>query len=237
MFRSLLTATALTFATACLTPAFADDSKAPRTMALSGHGEVRVAPDMAMVTVGALSQSATAADALKANTASMQAIFAILKKAGIEDRDIQTSNFTVQPHYDYNNNNSGEPPRIVGYDVSNSVMIAVRKLDAVGALLDKVVSVGSNQISGIQYQVAKPDAALDEARKLAVVEATRKAKVYSAASSVQLGDILSIAEGGGNQPPIVMQAKTIRAGEASDVPIAQGEQTISVDVNIVWEIN
>ena len=236
MFRSLLAATALTFTAACLTPAFADDLKAPRTMALSGHGEVRVAPEMAIVTVGALSQSATAADALKANTASMQAIFAILKEAGIEDKDIQTSNFTVQPHYDYNNN-SGEPPRIVGYDVSNSVMIAVRKLDAVGALLDKVVSVGSNQISGIQYQAAKPDAALDEARKLAVAEATRKAKVYSAASSVQLGDILSITEGGGNQPPIVMQAKMIRAGEASDVPIAQGEQAISVDVNIVWEIN
>ena len=232
MFRNFLAAAALSLT--LMSPAFAGDAKLPRTMVLAGHGEVRAAPDLGLVTIGVLSQGDTAADALKANTAAMQAVFAALKDAAIAEKDIQTSNFTVQPRYDYNNNN--QPPRLAGYDVSNNVTVAVRKLDSLGAVLDKVVSAGSNQINGILFQVSKPEAAMDEARKLAVADAARKAKVYAAASAVGLGDIVSISEGGGNPPPIVMQAKMIRAEGAADVPIAQGEQAISVDVNIVWEI-
>lgn len=232
MLRQILAAIFLAFLT--IAPAFADEAKPPRTMTLSGHGEVRVAPDLAMVTIGVLSQGDTAADALKANTAAMQAVFAALKDASIASQDIQTSNFTVQPRYDYNNNS--QPPRLTGYDVSNNVTVAVRKLDTLGAVLDRAVSAGSNQINGILFQVSEPETATDEARKLAVADAARKARVYAAASAVGLGDILSISEGSGNPPPIVMQAKLIRAEGAADVPIAQGEQAISADVIIVWEI-
>lgn len=233
MLRQILAAIFLTFLT--ISPAFAEDAKPQRTMALAGHGEVRAAPDMGLVMIGVLSQADTAADALKANTTAMQAVLAVLKDAGIAEKDIQTSNFTVQPRYDYNNN--GQPPRLVGYDVSNTVTVAVRKLDSLGAILDKVVSAGSNQINGILFQIAKPETAMDEARKLAVADAARKARVYAAASAVALGDIVSISESGGMQPPIPMDAKMIRAeGAVTNVPIAQGEQVISVDVNIVWEI-
>jgi uncharacterized protein YggE len=214
-------------------PAIANEAQPPRTLALSGHGEVRMAPDVAIVTVGVLSQRDAAADALKANTAAMQAVFAELKAADIAEKDIQTSNFTVQPRYDYNNN--AQPPRLVGYDVSNNVTIAVRKLDSLGAVLDKVVAAGSNQINGVLFQVSRPEAATDEARKTAVADATRKAKIYAAASAVTLGNIMSISEGAIDQPPIVMQAKMSR-DTAAAVPIAQGEQVISVDVNMVWEI-
>jgi hypothetical protein len=103
-------------------------------------------------------------------------------------------------------------------------------------VLDKVVSAGSNQINGIQFQVSEPQAATDEARRLAVADAARKAKVYAAASAVGLGDILSISEGVHIEPPVPRQAKMMRAEAPADVPIAQGEQAISVDVNIVWEI-
>ncbi len=215
-------------------PAFAEDLKLPRTMTLAGRGEIRVAPDMAVVMIGVLSQGDTAADALKANTAAMQAVLGSLKGAGIEGKDIQTSNFAVQPRYDYNTGN--QPPRLVGYDVSNSVTVAVRKLDTLGAVLDKAVSAGSNQINGVLFQVAKPEAPMDEARKLAVADAARKAKVYAGASAVELGNILSIAEISGVTPPIPLDAKMVRAESAVDVPIARGEQVISVDVNIVWEI-
>ena len=233
MLRQLLAVIFLAFLITA--PALADDDKAPRTMALSGHGEVRMAPDMAVVMIGVLSQGDTAADALKANTAAMQAILDSLKSAGIAEKDIQTSNYMVQPRYDYNNNN--QPPRLVGYDVSNNVTVAVRKLDSLGAVLDTAVSAGSNQINGILFQVAKPDTAMDEARKLAVADAARKAKVYAGASAVALGDILSISESSGIQPPIPMQAQDMaRAEKTTAVPIAQGEQVISVDVNVVWEI-
>ncbi len=233
MLRQILTAIFLTFL--FFTPALAQDIKPPRTMTLAGHGEVRIAPDMAVVMIGVLSQGDTAADALKANTAAMQAVLASLREAEIEEKDIQTSNFTVQPRYDYNTGN--QPPRLAGYDVSNNVTVAVRKLDGLGAVLDKAISAGSNQINGVLFQVAKPETAIDEARKLAVADAARKAKVYAGAAAVALGDILSMSESSGIQPPIPLDSQMMaRAEKSADVPIARGEQVMSVDVNIVWEI-
>jgi uncharacterized protein len=236
MFKTLFAASALTLAAAFLTPAHAEDAKLIRSISLSGHGEVRMAPDMAVVTVGVLSSANTAREALDANTKSMEAIFAALKAAGIEAKDTQTSNFMVNPRYDYGQNN-GQPPKMVGYDVSNNVTVTVRKLDGLGAVLDSVVTSGSNQINGVAFQVSKPEAATDEARKLAVAEAAAKAKLYTGAAGVSLGSIMSISEGGGYQPPPPVFARAKMAeSAAADVPIAQGEQVIGMDVNIVWEI-
>jgi uncharacterized protein YggE len=235
MYKTIFAAGALTLAAACLTPALADEGKLVRSISLSGHGEVRMAPDLAIVTVGVMSSAATAREALDANTKAMDAVMTSLTAAGIEARDIQTSNFSVNPRYDYGQNNA-QPPKVIGYDVSNNVSVTVRKLDSLGAVLDQVVSSGSNQINGVAFQVSKPEAATDEARKLAVADALRKAQVYTAASGVTLGQIISLTEGGGYQPPQPV-FKTMRAEAASaDVPIAQGEQVIAVDVNFTWEI-
>ena len=136
------------------------------------------------MTTGVLSQGATAAEALAANTSAMNALFAALKDAGIADKDVQTSNFMVQPRYNFQDNKA---PELVGYDVSNNVTVTVRKIGDLGALLDKVVQAGSNQINGIGFEVSEPDAALDEARKLATADATRKAKIYAEAMGVSLG--------------------------------------------------
>jgi uncharacterized protein YggE len=235
MLRTLSTAAAVTLALIALPPAFAADDKMPRTISLTGHGEVRQAPDIAIVSIGVLSQAPAADEALAANTAAMQAAFAALKTAGIEDKDIQTANFMVQPRYDYNN--EGRAPKLVGYDVSNTVSVTVRKLEALGAMLDRVVAAGSNQINGIQFDVSSPDAALDAARKLAVADARRKAEIYAAAGNVVLGDIIAISEGVEFRPPEpVLRAKAMRAEMTADVPIAQGEQRLGIDVNIVWDI-
>ena len=235
MLRTFFAATALTLAAACFSPTQAEEAKLLRSISLSGHGEVHMVPDMAMVTVGVVSSAPAARDALDANTKSMAAIMAALKAAQIEMRDVQTSNFTVNPRYDYGLNN-GQPPKMVGYDVSNNVTVTVRKLENLGAVLDEMVSAGSNQINGVSFQVSKPEAATDEARKLAVEDAQRKAKIYAGASGVALGNIISISEGGGYQPPTPVFAKAMRSEGAADVPMAQGEQAIGADVNIVWEI-
>ena len=236
MFRTLLAAGFCAMSAAMPAPALAADEKMPRIISLSGHGEVRAAPDTAIVSIGVLSQAGTAADALSANTAAMQAIFDALKSAGIAAKDIQTSNFTVQPRYTYNN--EGKPPLLDGYDVSNSVTVTVRNIDRLGAVLDRAVSAGSNQINGVQLSVARPETLLDEARKLAVEDALRKAKVYAAAGKVELGDIRSIAENSGYPPPLpVMRGMAAKAEAMSaDVAIAQGEQAMTVDVNVVWDI-
>lgn len=232
----------MSFATAAIlgllaaaSPALAEGGKMPRIISLTGHGEVRSAPDLAYVTSGVLTQGTTAGEALAANTKAMNDLFAALKDSGIEDRDIQTSNFSVQPRYDFQN---GQAPKLVGYDVSNNVTVTLRKIEGLGPLLDKLVQNGSNQISGISFDVAKPQDAMDEARKLATADATRKAKVYADAMGIQLGPIMQVSEGGGAQPPMPMVRGTMMKADmaAAPVPVATGEQTIAVDVNVIWEI-
>ncbi len=232
MFYNLATASALVLAAAFVTPAFATDTKMPRTISMTGHGEVRKAPDRAVVSVGVQSTADTAQAALAANSEAMNRIFASLRAAGIADKFIQTSNFTVQPRYDYGNNSQ---PKLLGYDVINMVSVTVDDLARMGALLDALVSAGSNQINGITFMVSKPELAIDEARRLAVKDAIRKAGVYSNAASFVLGDILSVNESGNYVPPMPMTAG-MEAKQAADTPIATGEQTLAVDVNIVWEI-
>ncbi len=220
---------------AAASPAFADGVKMPHIITLSGHGEVRATPDVAFVTSGVLSQGTTAADALAANTKAMTDLFAALKAAGIEDKDVQTSNFSVQPRYDFSN---GQAPKLVGYDVSNTVTVKIKKIDEMGALLDKLVQSGSNQITGISFDVSKPEQATDEARKLAVADAQRKAKVYAEAMGVVLGNVVQISEGSAVQPPMPMvRATMMKADAAPPVPVAAGEQTLAADVNVIWEIN
>jgi uncharacterized protein YggE len=219
-----------------MTPAFADEARMQRTITLSGHGETRTAPDMAFVTSGVVSQGATAAEALAANTQTMNGLFAALKDAGIAEKDIQTSNFSVQPRYDFGNGTA--PPKLTGYEVSNLVTITVRQLAGLGPLLDRLVSSGSNQIQGIGFQVSQPDAALDAARQLAAADATRKAKVYAAAMGVDLGKVVSISEGFAQppQPPLLRAGPMMADAAAAPVPVAAGEQSMSVDVTVTWEI-
>ena len=235
MLKSILSAALLV--TACaISPAFSEDMKVMRSISLGGHGEVHAVPDLALVNMGVLSSAVTAREALDANTKAMTELMAVLKTANIADKDISTSNFTVAPRYDYGQNN-GQPPKMTGYDVSNTVNVTIRKLESVGGLLDQAVSTGSNQINGITFSISNPQAALDEARKEAVKDAKHKAELYAAATAVSLGNLLSLSEGGAYQPPqpVLMQARAM-ASDAGAVPIAQGEQVIAIDVNITWEI-
>jgi uncharacterized protein len=235
MLRPTFAAAAIAATLAAASPALAQDNKMPRLISLSGNGEVRRAPDIAFVTTGVLSQGATAAEALAANTSAMNALFAALKDAGIAEKDVQTSNFMVQPRYNFQDNKA---PELVGYDVSNNVTITVRKIGDLGALLDKVVQAGSNQINGIGFDVSEPSASLDQARKLATEDATRKAKIYAEAMGVTLGPVMSISEGVSYQPPMPMARGKVMMADAAaaPVPVAAGEQRLSVDVNITWEI-
>lgn len=235
MQRFMLAASALAVFLAAASPSFADEVKMPRTISLSGHGEVKSAPDLAVVTTGVMTQGVTAADALAANTTAMTSLFAALKEAGIAEKDMQTSNFMIQPRYDYNDGK--QPPVLLGYDVSNNVTVIVRKLDGLGALLDKVVQAGSNQINGIAFDVSKPTEALDEARKLATADATRKAKLYADAMGVKLGPVLAINEASYQPPPQMLRTSAAPMAEgARPVPVAAGELTLAVDVSINWEI-
>jgi uncharacterized protein len=235
MIRMPAVALGLGLMTALAMPGFTQEKQPfPRTLNLSGHGEVKAVPDMAMVTLGMVSHAGSARKALAANTQAMTAILKTLKDAGIAEKDIQTSNFSVQPSYQ--TSQSGEAPKINGYEVSNNVTFAVRKLDSLGQVLDEVIQQGSNQVNGVQFMLAEPEQKRDEARKLAAADAERKARLYAETAGFALGQVISLSETGGFQPPVPVYAKAMRAEAADTVPIAQGEQTVAADVNITWEI-
>ena len=217
--------------------ALAGDLKRVHLLTLQGHGEVKAKPDMALVEMGTLSQAASAKAALAANTAKVNAIFAMLKANGIDDKDVQTSNFSVGPRYD-NGSIPGHPPKIVGYEVTNSVIVTVHKLADLGGILDQAVELGSNQINNIAFGVNDPQPLQDEARKSAVADALRRAKMLAEAADTKLGAVASITEGGNSAPlPMRVRGMQMEAKMASaPVPMAQGEMTISADVNVIWEL-
>ena len=237
MHRQLLAA-AVTIATLC-TPALAADTPR-RTLSLTGQAEVTAAPDMAVISAGTVSEAKTAREALTANNEAMATVIATIEAAGVAKKDIQTSNFSVQPKYLYPKAPAGgeqQPPRIVGYTVSNSVSVIVRDLNKLGTIMDAVVSSGVNQMNGLSFTIAKPEPLRDEARKQAVASALARANLYAQAAGVKLGPILSISEAGGPRPPQPVARMAARAAVAeASVPIAQGEQSISATVNIVWAL-
>ena len=148
------------FAPIGLAAALASPAFAAGTIQLSGHGEVMAAPDTAYVTSGVTSQGATAKEALSANTTDMNKLIDVLKAAGIDALDIQTSGFNVNPNYIYSDardaNGYQLPPKIAGYSVVNSVTVHVRNLAILGVVLDQAVSVGANTINGINFAVEDP---------------------------------------------------------------------------------
>jgi uncharacterized protein len=216
--------------------AIAQEMKMPRTISINGHGEISVVPNLASVSIGVTSNGKTANEALAQNTKAMQQVFAALKTAGIADTDIQTSNFSVNPRLIYPQDGSNKPPVVDGYDVNNQVTVIVRKLDMLGGLLDQMVNAGSNQINGINFTVDNADKILDSARTQAVADARRKAEIYAQAAGVKLGRVISISEGAAYQPPPVMYSRAKADMAGAPAPIAQGEQTLSMDVSLVWEL-
>ncbi|MEZ5924502.1 MAG: SIMPL domain-containing protein [Hyphomicrobiaceae bacterium] len=204
-----------------------------RTITLSASGSTTAVPDRVLIMLGVQSEAATAREALDANSAAMRKVIEAVKAEGLEDRDVQTSDFSIGPRYEYTQD--GKPPRLVGYQVSNVVNIRVKDISRLGLILDKAVSEGSNQVNGIQFQVSDQEVRLDEARKAAVANARRMAELYAAAAGVELGPVMHIEEAAFRPGPVVMMRQAA-AAEASAVPIESGEQTLQVTVTITWSL-
>ena len=210
-----------------------DKMPSERTISISATGTVAAKPDLVDITIGVESDGKTAKAALAANTAAMGPVIATLKATGIEPRDIQTSNFSVQPNYEFSQD--GKPPKLTGYRVANTVTVRLRSVDKLGDVLDRVVDKGSNQVNGIQFTVSNAEDLKDAARKAAVGSATRMAKAYAQAAGIELGPVLLINEGA--SPREIGPALARRALQASAAaPIEAGEQQLDVLVTMVWAI-
>jgi len=197
---------------------------------------------MAMISSGVTTQGSTAREALDANTASMAELIAALKAEGIEARDIQTSGFSVSPNYVYSDardeNGYSLPPKINGYQVSNTVSVAVRDLAELGSILDKSVTVGANTINGVSFSVADPAELYNEARKSAFADARKKAELYATAAGATLGEVETIVESQGfNSPqPYPMYARAEMAASAP-VPVEAGEMSFAITVKVEWDLD
>ncbi|GAA0647621.1 SIMPL domain-containing protein [Brevundimonas lenta] len=203
---------------------------------LSAYGEVKVVPDMATISFGVVTEAATAAEAMSQNAARMNQVMAALRRAGISERDVQTSGLNLSAQYDYVQN---EPPRLRGYQANNRVTVVINDISKVGSTADAVVAAGVNQIDGIGFGLKDPSAAENQARQLAVRNLQAKAAVYAQALGVDLGGIRSLTEGGGYspRPPMPMYARAEMAMDAGNTPVAAGELTVRIDITGIYDLN
>jgi uncharacterized protein len=215
----------------------AAEQNLPPSITVTGMGKVSGRPDTAAINVGVTSRAGTAKEALAANSTSMTSLVAVVKQHGVADKDVQTSNFSVNPTY--TSDSSGRNSHISGYQVSNQVRLRVRNLAGMGELLDAIVQNGANTIDGISFYIENADQLLDKARAQSVEDAHRKAVLYASAAGVKLGRVLYMNESGGYLPaphmPVAFNAR-MTAMASSIPPMESGEEEVQSTVTVVYAI-
>lgn len=232
MTFSLRTLTALQLLCLAAVATSAQAAEMPRTISISAKGTVTAVPDMALIRAGVVTEAASAAEALRANSVSMRKVLDGLRGARVAEKDIQTSQLNVQPRYD--RPKDGSAPHITGYQVTNQVVVVVRDLGSLGALVDKVVSLGANRFDGIQFEVSGFEKKKDEARREAMSNAIRMAKLYAEAGGTSLGPVLQITEGVRSPSGPVVYGRARAA--AMEAPVAPGELELEVEVHVTWSL-
>lgn len=203
-----------------------------RVVTVSATGYVTAEPDLAHLTTGVTAEAGTARAALSRNSEIMKKVVDGLKESGIDPKDIQTSNFNVEPRY--TSPRDGQPAVIDGYRVSNQVHITIRDLPKIGDLLDRLATLGANQMQGLTFDVSKSETLKDDARKEAVANALRRAKLFAEATGSEVGEVVSISEETNFSGP--RPYTMARAAKAQSVPIESGTETLEARVTITWKL-
>ena len=241
-YELLKTGLAMPVALALMAPASAQEPGAPgphimgTRLDIVASGDVNAVPDIATVGAGVVTQAATAAEAMRDNASRTAATVAAIRKAGVADRDIQTTSVSLSPQYRYADN---QPPVITGYQASSRVSVRFRDIRKAGPILDSLVAAGANQIDGPTLSIDKPEPLLDQTRQKAVAEARARADLYAKAAGLSVKRIVAISEGSfepvPRPVPMMMMA---RGKEASaDTSIEAGEQKLSINLSVTFELN
>ncbi|WP_127089313.1 SIMPL domain-containing protein [Aquabacter cavernae] len=235
LHRHLAAALALSLSLGWLAaPAHAQDPERA-TLSVVGEGEAAAAPDMATFSTGVVASGKTAEEALAANSKSMGELISAIKAIGIEDRDIATSGFSISPQYSQPAQNSREAPRLVGFEVRNTVGVKVRDLTRLGSLLDRMVQAGANQAGGLRFGLADDGPLMEKARVAALKDAQAQAKTLAEAAGMRLLRVRRIApsDRGGD---MIASAPMMMKAEARAVPIEAGELAARARITIVYEV-
>ncbi len=198
------------------------------SITVTGEATLSLAPDIAIVRAGVVSQGKTAREAMASNAKTMTAILAALKESGIAEAGIQTSRVSLDA---IRNQNRETPHQVTGFQATNRVSVQVRDVGKAGDILDRLVAAGANTISGVDFIVSGATKALDKVRADAVEDARRKAEIYAQAAGVGLGRAIMISEQGAPVRPLARMA-----APAAGVPIAPGEEQIGLSVTVTYEI-
>lgn len=206
----------------------------PETISVSGMGRSSVTPDRFSFTVGVQTLADTVDSAVNENNAKTSAVIAALKRAGATDDDIRTSNFSIYPQQDYS---QGKLPRILGYQVANTIAVRRPNVKDAGKLLQVAINAGVNTSSGLQFEVSDPTKGRDSALRAAFDDARSKATLLAQAAGRTLGRALTISEGGAAAPP-PPRPMAMRADVAavSEVPVEAGSQENSYSVSVIFEL-
>jgi uncharacterized protein YggE len=202
----------------------------PAQIITSGTGEVRVAPDRATIFVGVQSRAGTAAAAAADNARRQRAILDTLRALGLGSDQLSTMNFNVNPDIQYGQNN--QPPKVIGYSVTNTVRADVRKLDDVAKIIDASLAKGANEISGLQFYSSKADSARRSAMAVAVANARSDAETLARAAGGTLGALLELSTTSAIRP--MPEGMSVTAMARVATPIEPGQQSISASVTARW---
>lgn len=217
------------------------NAKPANTISVSGMGKVTATPDLAMVTLGVLSQGTTAVDVKNENNDKVNKVIAFIKQQGIDDKDIVTSQFSFYPQQDYTNGTA----KITGYQGNQTVTVKVhgvdKSQDVLNKILDGVINSGANQIDGVNLTVEDPSALQEQAQEAAINDAKQKAQKLADAAGLKLGKVVSISENSGGYPgPIpyaLDMAKGMGGGGVSVAPSIQtGSQEIDETMSVTFEV-
>jgi hypothetical protein len=205
-----------------------------KVLNVSGQGTVDAAPDIAYITLGVVTENENAKTAQQKNAEAMSAVIAKIKASGVKDEDIKTTNYSINPKYNYNQA-TGES-RIIGYTVNNSVQVTVRDIAKTGNIIDAASLSGVNTTSNISFGLSDYDKYYNEALKQAVESARKKAQTISSTLGITLKTPVSISENGGYEPVYERNAKYgMDMAGAAATPIQSGSLTVRANVSMTYE--
>jgi uncharacterized protein YggE len=214
------------------------DSRAPfdpiPQISVVGRGEIKVSPDRATIQISVQTRAATAAVAATENATKQQSVLSALKALGLTDDQLSTINYNVYPEQRYE---QGKEPVIVAYNVTNTILVDVRKLAQVGPVIDAALAHGANMITSLQFYASNTEAARRSAIASAIEKARADAEAAARAAHGTLGSLLEVSVGSYSPPPPrpMMMARAVAGGVAqADTPINPGDETLSVEVSTRW---
>ena len=235
MALAMLTAAALSFSAFVPVKAADEDQPTKRTLNVTGSGTINTSPDIAYVTLGVVTEDKDAKIAQQDNAKAMDKVIALIKGSGIKSDDIKTTNYSIYPKYDYNQN-TGES-RIIGYTVNNSVQVTVRDITKAGSIIDLAAGSGVNLTSNISFGLSDYDKIYNEALKKALEAAKIKAESMAGVYGIKLSVPVTINENGGYNPIYsnTGYAKAEAAFDGAVTPIQAGTMEIKANVSVVYE--